>query len=336
MKLLKKILIGLLILVVLLLVLAWFLPRQMDISVTSKVEAPPRYAYSILNDFKNQSKWDPWLDRDTTMTFAYGDKTLGEGAYVDYSSVSYGSGRTTRSKSIKDERIEVSTVSGDVVGATMHYALAPEDGGDATNLTWNFKTEMGWPMNLMSVFFSSSMKKEMKQGINKISTIANERWKKGTYDGYEVVQEVFQDRNYVTRRDIVPFDKADKFYTQNLQPLFLKIQKAGVEMEGKSGALVYSYNQNDGTLDMATAIPIKEMVAIEGAASETIDAGRALVVNFYGDRAETMIAHEAIDDYMRDRDLFVKYPVLEEYVTDPSEEPDPAKWLTRVIYYLAE
>jgi len=26
-------------------------------------------------------------------------------------------------------------------------------------------------------------------------------------------------------------------------------------------------------------------------------------------------------------------PVVEEYITDPGEEPDPEKWLTRITYY---
>jgi len=176
----------------------------------------------------------------------------------------------------------------------------------------------------------------MKRGITNISSIANDRWKNNTYNGYQVNQEVRESINYVTNRDVVPFAQSDKFYTQNLQPLFLKIQKAGVKMEGKACALVYNYDFANNTLDMATAIPIAEQVAIEGAGSETLDQGKVLVVDYYGDRAGTTAAHLAIDDYMRDRGLFNEYPVVEEYITDPTEEKNPSKWLTKVIYYLSE
>jgi effector-binding domain-containing protein len=107
-------------------------------------------------------------------------------------------------------------------------------------------------------------------------------------------------------------------------------------MEGNSCALVYNYDFSNNTLDMATAIPIKEQVAIEGAGSETLDQGKVLVVDYYGDKSGTAPAHFAIDDYMRDRGLFNEYPVVEEYTTDPIEEKDPSKWLTKVIYYLSE
>ena len=334
MKLLKKILIGLLIFVVLLLILAYFLPRKMEVSVTEKINAPAKYSYNILNDFKNQEKWDPWMLKDTSMTFEYGDQTMGQGAHVDYKSDSYGSGRTTRTISKQDEQILLINESIDMGGASMSYDMTPD--GEGSKLTWGFESEIGWPMNMMSFIFKSSLKKDMKVGISNISKIANERWKKGLYNGYTVNQEVRESINYVISRDVVPFEQSDKYYTQNLQPLFLKIQKAGVKMEGKSSALVYNYDFANNTLDMATAIPIEEQVAIEGAASETLDQGKVLVVDYYGDRLGTTQAHLAIDDYMRDRGLFNEYPVVEEYITDPTEEKDPSQWLTKVIYYLSE
>ncbi|MFT6336157.1 MAG: effector-binding domain-containing protein [Saprospiraceae bacterium] len=334
MKLLKKILIGLAIFIVLLLVLAYFLPRNMEISATGKVDAPAKYTYNILNDFKNQEKWDPRVSKDTSMTFVYGDKTLGEGAYVDYKSDSYGAGRTTRTTSKQDEQILLTTTSEDMGGASMSFDM--EADGKGSSLTWGFKSEIGWPMNLMSFIFKSSMKKDMKVGISNIADIANERWAKGVYHGYQVNNELRESMHYVINRDVVPFAQADKYYTQNLQPLFLKIQKAGVKMEGFSSALVYNHDFANMTLDMATAIPIREEVAIEGAANETLEAGKVLVVDYYGDKQYSDPAHIAIDDYMRDRGLFNSYPVVEEYITDPTEEKDPSKWLTKVIYYLSE
>lgn len=334
MKLLKKILIGILVFIVLLLILAYFLPRKMEIKATGKINAPATYAYNILNDFKNQELWDPWSEQDTSMTYQYGDLTLGEGAYTDYSSDNYGSGRTTRVTSKKDQQILLTSDSKDMGGASMSYDLVAD--GEKSELTWGFNSELSWPKNLMSIFIKSSMKKDMQKGITNISSIANDRWKNRTYNGYQVNQEVRESMNYVTNRDVVSFAQSDKFYTQNLQPLFLKIQKAGVKMEGKSCALVYNYDFANNTLDMATAIPIAEQVAIEGAGSETLDQGKVLVVDYYGDRMGTTVAHLAIDDYMRDRGLFNEYPVVEEYITDPTEEKDPSKWLTKVIYYLSE
>ena len=43
-----------------------------------------------------------------------------------------------------------------------------------------------------------------------------------------------------------------------------------------------------------------------------------------------------MDEYMKDFGLLNNPPIIEEYVTDPSTEKDPAKWLTKIIYYIAQ
>lgn len=332
MKLIKKILIGLLILVVLLLILAFFLPREMNITATGKVDAPAKYAYNILNDFKHQSKWDPWLKLDTTMIFAFSENSMGEGAYVDYKSNSYGEGRTTRVKSTGNEQIKLEAKS-DNGDATMQYDLKTD--GDQTDVSWNFKTEMPFPLNLMNFFFQRSMKNEMENGISNISKLANDRWKKGLYNGFEVKQEVIEERNYIINRDVVSMEKINDFYTRSFASLFQKIQASGVELDGRSSGLVYNHNIKTNELDIAAALPIKEAVAIAGAETQSLEAGRIVSIDYYGNPDNTPAAHAAIDDYMRDRGLLFDYPVVEEYVTDPTEEKDPEKWLTQIRYYLA-
>ncbi len=41
-------------------------------------------------------------------------------------------------------------------------------------------------------------------------------------------------------------------------------------------------------------------------------------------------------DFMKDRQLFMDVPMIEEYVTDPTKEPDPEKWTTNIYYYYSK
>ncbi len=41
-----------------------------------------------------------------------------------------------------------------------------------------------------------------------------------------------------------------------------------------------------------------------------------------------------MDEYMEEKKLQSIPQVIEEYVTDPVQEPDTAKWLTRIIYFV--
>ena len=86
---------------------------------------------------------------------------------------------------------------------------------------------------------------------------------------------------------------------------------------------------------MAAAIPVKEALALKNYISLDIPSKKAIQIDYFGDYAGTAEAHSAMDDFLLDHGLFKEVPVIEEYVTDPSTESDPSKWLTKVTYYLA-
>jgi hypothetical protein len=45
-------------------------------------------------------------------------------------------------------------------------------------------------------------------------------------------------------------------------------------------------------------------------------------------------AHSKLDYFVENMELKIVTPFIEEYVTDPSQEPDTSKWLTNVYYLL--
>jgi len=63
-------------------------------------------------------------------------------------------------------------------------------------------------------------------------------------------------------------------------------------------------------------------------------ASKALLINYYGAYDSNELAHIALNMYIQKNGLHMKKPVIEEYVTDPMSEPDPGKWLTRIIYLI--
>ena len=58
-------------------------------------------------------------------------------------------------------------------------------------------------------------------------------------------------------------------------------------------------------------------------------------IDYYGPYEKSSRAHFAVELYFSKNNLIIKPPVIEEYLTDPTQEPNPAKWLTR-IYNFAE
>jgi len=191
-----------------------------------------------------------------------------------------------------------------------------------TNMTWTLESKTTRPNNLMNILIKGEVKRSYRKGMENLAKLAKEREQQGLYRGYQVKEELLTDKHYLTRRDVVKMEDVPKFFAQSLGPLFKMIQKGGVEMDGPQTGLVYNHDPAKNELDIAAALPVSQRVNIKGAESESFPTRRALVVDYYGDPAGTTIVHDAIDEYMADRDLHFDWPVVEEYVTDPA---DPAE-----------
>ena len=85
---------------------------------------------------------------------------------------------------------------------------------------------------------------------------------------------------------------------------------------------------------MAAAIPLRK--AFKTSTVKIIQVPRqknAFMIDFYGPYEESALAHYAFDSYFKKNNLTVKLPIIEEYITDPANEPDSSKWLTKIYYF---
>lgn len=334
MKTLKRIGIGLSIVALLLVLAVIFVPTQLSVDVSKTIDAKPSTLFNIVNDITLEDQWNPWKEQDTSMVNTYGDITKGLGASYSWESADMGNGSAKYTEVIKNEKIVSALAFDGMGGGEAVYHFTPADKGTTARWTLDSKTSRPW--NVMNFFIKGNVKKSYNKGLENLEKLAQARGKQGLYRGYQVREETIAGRTYVIQRAVVPFAKATQYYSQNLGPLFQKIQAAGVVMDGYNSALVYNHDGENGTLDMAAAVPISQDVDIKDSASETIATRKGLVVDYYGDISTTEPAHMAIDEYMADRQMTFDWPIIEEYVTDPSKEPNPEKWLTRVIYLVGE
>jgi len=331
MKTLKKIGISLLVLIVLLLIAMFLVPKSFNVSVTEKIDAKPNTLYNIVTDLTLENQWSPWQSQDTSMVVTYGDISKGQGASSSWTSENMGDGTSVLSAVVKNKSIVNDLSFGKTGGGVANFTFDEVNGG--TNLTWSLDSETNRPINLINFLIRGDVKKNYRVGLQNLAKLAKEREQQGMYSGFQIKEELIPGRTYVTQREVVKMEDVETFFAKSLGPIFQKLQKANVTMEGHPSGLVYKHDMATNELDMAAGIPISQDVNISGSTSETIETQQAVVVDYYGDPAGSTAAHMAIDQYLTDRDLIHSYPVVEEYVTDPSQEPDPSKWLTRIIYF---
>ncbi len=325
---------------IILLYIALCLVGTKDLSMSESIDinASPAVVFNLVNNLQKTESWNAWTLSDTTNIATYNEISEGVGASSQWSGDLNGGGTQKIIESDKNSRVRSEmTFEGWDDKSYAEFLLSPK--GNSTQATWVFESNP-LPFLFRGFALLSGMKtimhKMYQEGLINLKRIAEERSMQSLYNGYTIKEIDLPTKYYVMNRQVVSFDKIPSFYTSSLGSLFGKVQQAGIEMDGMPCGLFFNYNESAGTTDMGAAIPVKIPISLAEAISLELPAKRAIYVDYYGDSNNTQPAHYAIEEYMKDKAYLLDYPIIEEYLSDPSKEADPSKWLTRISYYFTE
>ncbi|MBN1651462.1 MAG: SRPBCC family protein [Bacteroidales bacterium] len=175
MKILKYLGIGLLVIVALVLLIALFVPKDVVYEKSILINAPIETVWENTNSLADMDKWNPWDEKDPTMSkgFMGTDGTIGAMQSWDSEVKEVGKGTQTITN------IEAPTLfETDLVFLTPYeseakaYVKLVQEGAQ-TNVTWGFKSVMPYPMNITSLFVNmeSMMGEDWNKGLTKLKTI---------------------------------------------------------------------------------------------------------------------------------------------------------------------
>lgn len=318
-------------LLIIAIVLIIVLPNENHVEATHEIQASKYMVYNAVVDLRAHEIWNPWRKMDPSMEMMLGEKTKGKGATYSWTSDNMGNGNYTIIEAKAYETITTDVQFGKRGGGKGTYTFSELDG--VTTVTWGFDFESKGYRKLIMPFMKGTMKKTFKEGLQELDQLVQQR-KEGKYYSFQVEEFLMDRKEYIMSRQRVDINRVQQFYASNLGNLFSSLQEADVQMTGRPSGLIYNWEKDK--VDLAAALPISDHVEIEGAVSEAILPGPAVQVEYYGDYDGLDRVHLAIQSYLNDRNLVHDWPVIVEYVTDPSEEENSDKWLTKVIYKLGE
>lgn len=329
MKKVKYILFGLLILLAVLLITAIFLKKEYTFELERVVNAPKTVVFNLLANQINRNQWDPVVHQQGVLLNSDNNESVF--GWVEDGGIRR---RLQVSSKENDSLIILEQYIEDVVQPDeLQYKLG-ETGKEGTSIKVYYKGKSAWPFNLINLIIKRKRSQKLNVEFDQVEVLARERHVDRIYNGYKIVEDIVKEKNFVFKRDVISATAIQQFYVQNLGVLFNKIQQSELEMDGMPSGLFYSKIMGSKTLDLGAAIPVAEEVDILGAESLHIKTRMAIIVDYYGDYSNTIRAHNAINSYIADNSYQVETPIIEEYVTDPSDEKDPNKWLTRITYYI--
>lgn len=168
----KKILLGLLGIIILLIIVGFFLPSRIEVTRSLIIHASPEATFEQVNNLKNWEKWSYWYSLDPTTKLTYGDKQAGTGAWYSWASEDMGQGKLTITESNPSSVIKADLDFMEQGTAKCWYTFEPVN--DSTKVTMGFSTEFG--MNpfmrwMGATMFEGEMNKAFDYNLNKIKEL---------------------------------------------------------------------------------------------------------------------------------------------------------------------
>lgn len=335
MKILKKIGIVLLVIILLIIGISFFLPRQVHVERSLDMKVPPATVFALVNDLKAWEQWSPWHKIDPEMTLTYSDPTSGAGAWYEWKSKheKVGNGKLSIVEATEGERIKtrLDFEGMDPGYADFIFAAAP----DGVKVTWTMDSDMG--LNPIAKFFGLMMDKfigpDYEKGLANLKQLAESApAATNTIAGFEFEERELPAMLVAGIREKVKLsDLNSSLFGGWYGAIGQAMHKANVQYAGSPLSIYYSYDSV--ATDMEAAIPVSGKLKDEGKIKcHELPATKALVVKYYGDYSKTEPVYNAAFAYMAEHSIQISGAPMEIYVTDPAAEKDTSKWLTEIAF----
>jgi uncharacterized protein YndB with AHSA1/START domain len=141
MRLLGRLVAGLVAIVIVLAAAAYLLPREVTVTREIVIAAPPEKIFPHLNSLQRAAEWSPWAGLDPTMQATWAGPEQGVGNRMEWSGSDIGAGSQEIIASVPNRRVETALDFGGMGIATAWQVLRPEDAG--TRVTWGLLVDMG-------------------------------------------------------------------------------------------------------------------------------------------------------------------------------------------------
>ncbi|MCL4281211.1 MAG: SRPBCC family protein [Flavobacteriales bacterium] len=343
MRALKTVLIIVVALVVFGLLLGLVGPKHSHVERSVAIGAPQSVVWNHVATLRGHDAWSPFRDLDPAMKVSYEGEDGALGSKSTWEGPEAGKGMQEITAVEPGKSMMVGLHFMEPFSEEAEASIALEPAGDSTKVTWAYDGENSFIARIMCVFkdMDAMMGPVFASGLSKLKQLSEADaaklaadLKARTFRGYEVDEVDRPAVTYCGIRNTVKWADLYSFFSGSFHTTEQALGQVGMKITGAPAGLFYKWDEAKKSTDVMAAMPVvaDSTVQVAGCTWVTIPAGKALKVTHHGNYDNTQEAHHAMDDMMKVKGLQLRDAVIEEYVTDPGQEPDTAKWLTNIYY----
>jgi effector-binding domain-containing protein len=301
------------------------------------IDAPKELVMDQVVYFENSKVWFPWFAVDPNVKdwIEGEDGTVGA-QYFWNGNEAFGEG-SQKITAIDNNRVEFNVNLIRPFQNNINSYFEFEEKGSSVEVTWACTLTLSRPQNILRLFKDmgeEAMGSLYEYGLSNLKSHSEEKAKTPKWK----IEEVdLTEKSYMAFRKVVGFNDMHQFYSTHLGAIYNYIKDTeGMKVDGSPSGIYFNWDDEQGTADVAAAIPVKsenKMTKPDGYQFITIK-GKAYKISYFGSYEQIGDAHNAMHEYFEKNVIPIPQLVIEEYVTDPDQQPDTSKWLTN-IYYIA-
>lgn len=313
------------------LIWAFFLPANVHIEEKANINAPMQKVFNQVNNFHYWKNWAPW--QDTVYHTKYEGKQEGVGAKMLWTDEKEGRSVQTIIESVYGEKVVTELVFGkDDNPAKAIFAFKQKDIGvevswimDVTNLSYPFGRFVGY-------MIKKGASHNFKKGLEKMKTYVEANKNNPDYAGLDIIDENRNASYYLAYSDSGSMDELQSKIAKAYSIILKTMSENNITP--KSYPMVEWNNFDPKGISSFTALMATgKDYQIQGTVhSYEIPQGRFIWVKYVGSYQNSGIAWDNLDKYVNDNKLEINGDPYEEYVTDPSTEPDSSKLITNIYF----
>jgi len=332
MKILRKLLFGLLGLVLLFLVVALFAPKYLEIVSETEINLPVnKVFYSQLN-FIDRGKWDPWISKDTTTKTSITLSEDGVGSVYSWTSEKMGSGKMVVDSVVTNQHIALTlSFAGMNQSSKVWNDFSEKDG--KTLLKWGFYQDATYPVGrIFMLLMKGKLQSDYDQGLANLKKYLEENGvKMSSLSG--ITTDEISGFTAITISDTGTMEKVSARTPEMFGTLLSVVQSQGLEVAGYLFSHYSNYDEATGKSDFEVGIPVKKAgKTVEGVKVITVAGFRGLKAIHTGPYEELSNSYEQLMSHIATNNVPAINEAWEFYLTDPEMETDPTKWKTLIVF----
>ncbi|WP_445733869.1 SRPBCC family protein [Mariniflexile sp.] len=316
-------------------------PNTFEISRTRTINAPAPVIYKHVIDFKNWENWSSWVEADKDMKITYPELTRGVNGSYSWEGKD-GIGKMKTIAAVENIAIQQEMTFADLPPSDINWDFKSNENG-TTDVTWKITAKnLPFGFKAYSVFTGSIEKKmgpHLEQSLEKLDSIVIADMKKYSITVNGVTNHSGGYYLYNTTSGNIS-ELGGKMHDMLLQ-VKAYAKKNHIATAGAPFIYYLKWDEENNAVIFSSSVPTTDRVITtegDGILTGELPTFKAIKTTLKGNYSNLKEAWDTAMKYIPENgfEFAENGPMLETYLTDPMNTPNPADWITEIYIAIKE